>query len=315
MTLFDTVEKTFRIRRSSRRLRAAFVEWRETHEGLDRFADLDDLVARCEQPEGRAGDLVDQALAALCVQAARGGRHETADDDAACLLLWILLEPLRRRSEDADIATPLDGDDAQAEIAAGMWERVVRIRPGNRAVAPALVNAGRRGARLAARAEFDYRTCCRKLFELKRTARALVDCGHPEAIVGEAVEAGVVKRSEAELIASTRLGGDSLGHAAAERGLNYSAARMRRIRAEASLVTWLEDTDASARLPAGAPSGLSPSGPQRVVSGLREQASARSASGHGKEVMPGRSDGLPNHISRRPDATKAAGCPGNAHEA
>lgn len=315
MALFDTVEKTFRIRRSSRQLPAAFAEWRETHEALRSFVDLDDLVARCEQPQGRARNLGDPGLAALCVQAARGGRREPADDDAACLLLWILLEPLRRRSEDADIVTPLDGEDAQAEIAAGMWERVVRVRSGTTGVASALVNAGRRRARLAARAEIDYRICCRKLFDLRRAGPELGDSAHPEGIVDAAVEAGVVNRFDAELIASTRLGGDSLGHAAAKRRLNYSAARMRRLRAEASLVTWLEGTEAPTRLPAGAPSGFSVSGPQRVVSGLREQASPQSASGHGKEVMQGRSDGLPNQTSRRPDAIRAAGRPGNAHGA
>jgi hypothetical protein len=311
MALFDTVDLTFRRRCSSQQLAAAFHEWRKAHEGLGCFVDLDDLVAWCRKPRTCSQDVIDSALTALCIQAA-GGAGEESDDDAACLLLWILLEPLTRRSEDPDIGTPLDADDAQAEIAAGMWEQVVRVRPGTTKVASVLVNGGRRRARLAARAEIDYRICCRRLFELHRSPQHGNHLGHPESVVRAARETGVLSGFEAELIAATRLGDDSLSGAATNRDLTYSAARKRRGRAETRLLAWMRGSDVPTRFAAGARAGVVSSRPQGV-SDLREQAPPQSGRAQGKEVMPGCSDGLPNHTARRSDAIKPSGAPDRAH--
>jgi hypothetical protein len=186
------------------------------------------------------------------------------------------------------------------------------VTPRTTRVASVLVNGGRRRARLAARAEIDYRICCRKLFELKYRPQDFTGLGHPESVVGAAQDAGVLSGSEADLIVATRLGDESLAGAASGRELSYTAARKRRGRAETRLLAWLRGSPIPSRFAAGARAGFISSRPHDV-SGLREQQRTQPAIAGGKEVMPGRSDGLPNHTARRSDATKPPGAPENAH--
>jgi hypothetical protein len=60
--------------------------------------------------------------------------------------------------------------------------------------------------------------------------------GHPDLILGRAVAAGVLTHQQAELIGATRLGGVLVEQIAAEQGVSPSVIRMRRKRAERSLV-------------------------------------------------------------------------------
>lgn len=63
--------------------------------------------------------------------------------------------------------------------------------------------------------------------------------GHPDLVLGEAVRAQVISTDEAELIGETRLGGVSVHAYAAQRGVGDGTLRMRRMRAERRLVSWL----------------------------------------------------------------------------
>ncbi|MEA3075396.1 MAG: hypothetical protein QOF60_304 [Actinomycetota bacterium] len=63
--------------------------------------------------------------------------------------------------------------------------------------------------------------------------------GHPDFVLAEAVQAGVLSDEEADLIGETRLGGVPLRHYAASRGGRHGTYRMRRNRAENRLVVWV----------------------------------------------------------------------------
>ena len=60
--------------------------------------------------------------------------------------------------------------------------------------------------------------------------------GHPDLILGRAVAAGIITQRQADLIGETRLGDVLVEQIAAERGVAPSVIRMRRKRAERSLV-------------------------------------------------------------------------------
>lgn len=63
--------------------------------------------------------------------------------------------------------------------------------------------------------------------------------GHPDLVLDEAVQAGVVSASEADLIGVTRLEGCSLRHVAQQRGIALSTLGDARRRAETKLVGWI----------------------------------------------------------------------------
>jgi hypothetical protein len=60
--------------------------------------------------------------------------------------------------------------------------------------------------------------------------------GHPDLVLGRAVAAGVITQAQADLIGSTRLGDVLVEQIAAEHGVSPSVIRMRRKRAERTLV-------------------------------------------------------------------------------
>lgn len=270
---------------------------------MTEFSDIEDFLHRCGQPGFFEDTTGDAALAALCAQAANGGRHAAADDDAACLLLWVLLAPLIGRSQNPDIATPLDADDAQAEIAAGVWEEAVRVVPESTRVASRLINAGRRRARRAARAEFDYQLCKQKVRELLFVGADPVGGSAPEQVVALARVRGVINQVEGDLIVSTRFEGESLEAVAARRGLTPKAASHRRHRAETRLLAWMHGSVVPSRHSAGARAAFLTSFGSRDVSDLRDSTKQSSHVIDREEVKTHR-DGLVSQSSRRSDATK-----------
>lgn len=63
--------------------------------------------------------------------------------------------------------------------------------------------------------------------------------GHPDFVLGEAVKAGVLSPDEAELIGETRVGDISLDAYSRTTGIGLSCLKMRRLRAEPRLISWL----------------------------------------------------------------------------
>ena len=92
--------------------------------------------------------------------------------------------------------------------------------------------------------------------------------GHPELVLARAVARGVLRESEAELIAATRLGEQSLSELAAACGVTYKALHQARRRAEhrlARALTQGEDTDLETASSESSTGSVSKTGPSRGV--------------------------------------------------
>ncbi|MCA1708771.1 MAG: hypothetical protein LC808_38020, partial [Actinobacteria bacterium] len=72
MDLFTAVHQEFEQRLASQRLLARFEEWRSAHEALAAFPDVETLVGGSTKRGLEANGTIDQALRALCIQAATG---------------------------------------------------------------------------------------------------------------------------------------------------------------------------------------------------------------------------------------------------
>jgi hypothetical protein len=85
--------------------------------------------------------------------------------------------------------------------------------------------------------------------------------GHPDLILGRAVAAGIITQPQADLIGATRLGGILVEQIAAEQGVSASVIRMRRKRAERTLIKALLHGDLGNICAApGRPGSLAPAG-------------------------------------------------------
>lgn len=92
--------------------------------------------------------------------------------------------------------------------------------------------------------------------------------GHPELVLARAVARGVLREGEAELIAATRLGEQSLSELAAACGVTYKALHQARRRAEQRLaraLTQPEDSDVEESPSAFSRGPVSKTGPSRGV--------------------------------------------------
>lgn len=67
--------------------------------------------------------------------------------------------------------------------------------------------------------------------------------GHPDFVLAEAVQAGVISAADATLVGDTRLGGVKLAACAEALGVPAGKLRMRRMRAERRLAEWIGQKD------------------------------------------------------------------------
>jgi hypothetical protein len=247
MALFTKVEKSFEYLRTSQRLDPLVERWRDGCGELASVAEPAALIGRCGDAisgDDRGGDL---SLSVLCRRAVGGGKHGTADEDAACVLLWLLLSPLKRRSRDPDVRGALDADDAQAEFAAGLWEEAVAVNAGDSGVARRLVNGGRRRTRAAARREIEYLLHRRRLRDISIDPVEPDAIVNPERVVAAAFRHCVLNPIEADLILSTRLGAETVADTSRRLGLTRKAAYHRRWRAEERHVAWMRGEQVPSR--------------------------------------------------------------------
>jgi hypothetical protein len=303
MDLFTAVHKGFEERFASQRLLARFEEWRAAHGALAVFRDVESLVESASERGLDADSVIDKALRDLCIQAAMGAIDGRADDDATCLLLALLLEPLDRRSKDPDIAGPLDAEDAQAELVAGVWEAIVSVTPECSGISKLLINSGRRRVRDAAKRELDYQLRRRRL---RRSVAADSEPGiarYPEQVIELALRGGVLNVFEAELIAATRLASTDLSDLASLLGLSERAAFVRRDRAEARLLAWLGGAPVPPRFKPQARRALFDLLVFQGVSDLRD-STTQSPHVIAREEVKTQRDGLVSQSPRRSDATK-----------
>ena len=195
----------------------------------DRPVPLGELKSRLLHPstpfsvrDAVVGELVARAQA-------EGGRWSVG-------LAGVLLPGLRRAAWPLVQACPGRADDIEAETLASFLAAVAQAVPSRPRLASRLCWLARIGAQRLLNAE---------LVEPRPGSDPVSGApprpwGHPDFVLARAVRAGVIEPADAELIAATRLDGESVATVAAELGLEYEACRTRRGRAERKLRSYLK---------------------------------------------------------------------------
>jgi hypothetical protein len=152
-------------------------------------------------------------------------------------LAGVLLPGIGRRVYPLCRAFPRLAHDLEAEALAALLQAVQGWRLGQDRVATRLVWAAARGAHRLLRRE-------RALGDREASVGLLLEppprqVGHGDLLLAQAVSAGVLSRTDAELVAATRVEEVPLRQLAARWGTGYEALRKRRYRAEAALARWL----------------------------------------------------------------------------
>jgi hypothetical protein len=128
----------------------------------------------------------------------------------------------------------VDPDEVEAEAVADLIRAIKRCDEVDH-VAPRLISraARRTKRRVASEALSTGRHAAPLPAEPRRP------WGHPDFVLGEAVKAGILSPDEADLIGETRVGDLSLDDYAQATGIGLSCLKMRRLRAEPRLISWL----------------------------------------------------------------------------
>lgn len=305
MALFAAIDSALQTARSSCRLSGAFDAWKRRHHALSFFGDVDDFIDWWRDAGVPKDRISSDALKALCIEATHQsrdpGRNNGATpsqaEDAALLLLGVLVPKLRSWIRDAEIPAALDQDEAEAEIAAGLWEAIATTTASHSGTASRLMNAARRRVRGAARREIAHERFCRDL--PPAVYLSLGGAGQPEDLIERAVEHEIVNLLEADLILSIRLHNDSIREAAWRHRLTPKAVEHRLVRAEARLLAWANGQPVPTRFAVTRHRPVLGS-VSSDVSGLRETDTEKRATGDGEEVISVSSVG---ESLRRPGAT------------
>lgn len=235
-------------------------KWREREAALAVFASPPALLGFLRR--SNPGERQDAVLLALL-------RCAREDPVAARFVLQAMMPALKRIS-----AGLLVDANEQAELWSTLlscaWERIrgypIERRPHR--VAANLRLDTLHDLALAHRKETARRGLQRLYPSTLLPARPRCQAGDVDALLAEAVRAGALSDEEAELIAATRIDGESLVELAASACVLYDAVRMRRARAERRLLLYLGVVDVrfgrSKRLLDGARvTGAGSSGPRR----------------------------------------------------
>jgi hypothetical protein len=151
--------------------------------------------------------------------------------------IWMMIPGFRKISARLSPGASGERNDIEAEIIAGFTETLHTVDLGREKLGAHLWwTAYRHGQR--ARGMF---TGSREtpVEDIDQAASAQARNGEPDGLLGEAVHAGVISASEAELITRTRLEGERLGAVAQQLGLRYHACAQRRTRAEGRLAGYV----------------------------------------------------------------------------
>jgi hypothetical protein len=193
--------------------------------GAARPGELERCVEQASRP------VADEALLLLVRRAVAG------EGLAARVLLQLLLPGVRRL---ARTWWALGDDDERAAAAlSAVWERIQRYpierRPG-RVAANILMDAASDLRRAVRGTELVQASAAveREPADLQGPGDAATELAE---VLVDAIAAGVIDRSDAELIAATRIAGTPLREIAQERAMPLRTAQWRRQRAEAALVT------------------------------------------------------------------------------
>ncbi len=171
------------------------------------------------------------AIAVLLKRArAEGGRWSIG-------LAGVLVFGLRRTTSALCDICPEKAADIEAEALVGLLEGIAKTDPRHH---------GRPAARLIWLARDRAKgLVAKELSQVGRPGRHPAPevparpYGHPDLVLAEAVDQGVIEAADAALIGDTRLGDMTLAQAASVLGLAAESVRHRRRRAEAKVVAWL----------------------------------------------------------------------------
>lgn len=221
--IFDDLDRDWRWLRSDRRAQAKLSDVCDLA-GVDGLEGLETAVQRASRPQA------DAVLVALVRRALAG------EGLAARVLLQLLLPGARRLARRWWALG--DEDERAAAAVSAVWARIrsypLERRPA-RIAANILMDAAadlRRSLRHGDR--------CVPVADLRsRQDAGAVDSSHPAVELAEvlvdAVDAGVITRADAELIAASRIVGTPLRQFAEEQGTSLRTIQWRRQRAEAHL--------------------------------------------------------------------------------
>lgn len=200
----------------------------------------------------------DGALSLLLARARAEGATATV------ALAGVLLFGLRRAVAVFCALCPERVADIEAETLVGLIEGIQKTDPARRRLAARLTWLARNRAKCLVEAETTeaFRCAARSASgtdplaavesdpgQLTRIDRRPFSAapprpyGHPDLVLGKAVDEEVVCAEDAALVGETRLGDLSLPAAARALGIDHWAARKRRQRAEEALRAWIESSD------------------------------------------------------------------------
>lgn len=217
-------------RMSSGALVAALRRWRARHVELMRYGHPDDLI-RLSRAHGENQESKDVVLATLCAEGVGG------DDDAAVMLMWLMLPSLLLARRQLAARSAFDPDELDAELLAGLWEAAARVRPGAPFVAKRLIDGARHGAFAAIRREENWISRIAPLGgEIEESRTLLTDAGEVPDILPAAVAASVISEVDAELFRASR---SAIPQLRSRLGISENAVRSRRLRARRRLLEWL----------------------------------------------------------------------------
>jgi hypothetical protein len=236
MDLLEEVEADLAALRRSGALDEALLRWKAHRAGLRSFADAEALIGFLRDPDIAPRRAKDPALAALCLEATGG------DEDAATLLLWLMLPGLLRVRRRLSSGRTLGREDLEAELVAGAWEAAAATRAETPNVAARMVDRAQRRASGAVRQAAEWAERFRPFSTEIGEPVGLRDDGGGD-VLAEAVRAGVISEVEAALFRASR---SNVAAVRARLGLTAYAAQNRRRRAKRRVLLWLSD---SATLP------------------------------------------------------------------
>lgn len=220
-------------------LESAFSRWRDRHDALEVARNVDELIELLRSGPRSQYPQKNDALRALCLEAAGG------DELAGALLLWLLLPALLLEWKRVHRRDALSPEDLESELLAGFWESITWIRPASRKVAARLIQGARRRAIAAVRRDSVWVHATDPVALGDVPVASSGEELDPFASLDEAASQGVLSPLDVEVLLATPEG---LKAVAEREGLTVKATRLRRGRARRRLIGWLDgSSEPSAR--------------------------------------------------------------------
>lgn len=243
MGVLSDIDRRFTELAGGKELESAFAEWRSRHPVLSQFQGPEEMLAQIKEQRGEYEDR-DRIVWALCLEARAEARDQRKDPGrrrpASDLLLGLFAPGLWRVFEEVRSAGVLAPHEIEAELVLGFWEAVHSARS-HQKISGYLVNKARHRAWAAAKEESRAASPDESVPAAPYEADEDPDWSDPWILLCWAESEGAINEVQTELVFWTRLCSEPLEEIAEALGLDYQAAKLRRIRAEKRLQTFLEE--------------------------------------------------------------------------